>query len=128
MDSPLNKIPVGFELRKGLAEGARLGGGTVSADGLYVKLPNLIILTGAIGNLKVEFDKKGLTALTLQKGAGLIGGDAEKVLKGVGGLFGGGQQTNQGATNSTTNVNTNQPSQGQQLFNDALDLFKKKKK
>jgi hypothetical protein len=126
-NSPLNKIPVGFELRKGLAETARMASGAVSADGNYVKLPNLISLVGTLGDPKPEFDKKGLAALTLQTGAGFIGGDAGKVLKGLGGVLGGGQQTTTNTT-SATNVNTNQPSQSQQLFNNALDLFKKKKK
>jgi hypothetical protein len=126
-NSPLNKIPVGFELRKALAEKARMASGAVSADGNYVKLPNLISLSGTLGDPKSEIDKKGLATLTLQTGAGYIGGDAGKVLKGLGGILGGGQQTNSSATNST-NVTTNQPSQNQQLLNNALDFFKKKKK
>ena len=87
-----------------------------------MKLPSLIRLNGTIGNPHSEFDKKGLGALAIQAGAGIIGGDVGKALQGVGGALRG--QT----TNSTTNDNagpaTNQPGN----VDNVLDLFKKKKK
>ncbi len=136
-NSPLKKIPVNFEIRKTLAErGSKLGlaSGPTSSDGQYVKLPSLVRLEGTLGDPKSEMDKKGLATLAIQAGGGLIGGDAGKVLKGLGGILGG-QSTATNATTTSTNqtATTNnvapaKPAQNQQLINDALDLFKKKKK
>ncbi len=127
-NSPLNKIPVGFELRKTLAERASkigLANGPASSDGQYVKLPPLVSLKGTLGDPKSEIDKKGLTTLAIQAGGGLIGGDAGKVLKGLGGPT---TPTTNAPAPTTNNVTPTQPSQNQQLLNNALDLFKKKKK
>ncbi|MEO6033740.1 MAG: hypothetical protein ABIQ35_00635 [Verrucomicrobiota bacterium] len=136
-NSPLKKIPVNFELRKALADrGSKLGlaNGPVSADGQFVKLPSLVRLEGTLGDPKSEIDKKGLATLAIQAGGGLIGGDAGKVLKGLGGILGGQPATANPPTTSTNqtggtnNVAPIAPTQNQQLLNDALDLFKKKKK
>ncbi len=127
-NSPLNKIPVGFELRKTLADrGGKLGlaSGEVSADGQYVKLPGIVRLEGTLGEPKSELDKKGLATLAIRAGGGLIGGDAGKALRGLGGILGGQATTN---TNSPT-VTTNQSATNQPLnLDNVLDLFKKKKK
>jgi hypothetical protein len=129
-NSPLNKIPVGFELRKTLADrAAKLGlaNGPVSADGQYVKLPPLVRLEGTLGDPKSVIDKKGLATMAIQAGGGLIGGDAGKALKGLGGILGGQPTTTTNAP-ATNNVAPAQPSSNEQLLNNALDLFKKKKK
>lgn len=125
-NSPLNKIPVGFELRKELAEKARIGGGAVSPDGIYIKLPNLILLSGTIGDPKPEFDKKGLAALTIQAGAGFIGGDVGKILKDISG----GNRTTTNAPGATNNLSTNQPASNQlnNVIKGLEGLFNKKKK
>ncbi len=131
-NSPLNKIPVDFELRKSLATKAPrelgLASGGTSEDGQYVKLPSLIRLAGTLGNPHSEFDKKGLGALAIQAGAGIIGGDVGKALQGVRGALRGPNTSTDGNTNSTTNLNsapaTNQPTK----IDNVLDLFKKKKK
>ncbi len=131
-NSPLKKIPVGFELRKTLADrGAKLGlaSGQVSSDGQYVKLPNLIRLEGTLGDPKSDIDKKGLTTLALQASGGRIGGDAGKVLKGLGGILGGQTTpTTSAPASSTNNIAPAPASPNQQLLNNTLDLFKKKKK
>ncbi|MEO7298296.1 MAG: hypothetical protein ABI042_06930 [Verrucomicrobiota bacterium] len=134
-NSPLNKIPVGFELSKALAEKAPqqlgLANGATSADGQYVKLPNLIMLVGTLGDPQSEFDKKGLTALALQTGAGFIKGDAGKILQGLGGILGGNQTKTNATTNPVPSDNqvTNNAAPNQPLNIDSvLDLFKKKKK
>ncbi|MEP6662560.1 MAG: AsmA family protein [Verrucomicrobiota bacterium] len=121
-NSPLDNVPVNFELRRSFAKKApkeiNLNNGAPSADGKYVMLPTFVRIRGTLGDPKAKTDLKSL----LLQGVGAIGGDAGKVLQGLSGIL------NEKNTNapSTNGVSTNQTDNN--LIPNVINLFKKKKK
>src|SRR4030095_14779270 len=93
----------------------------------YVKLPAFVRITGTIGHPESKPDALVITRLLAQSAAGLpgqagkaiqrVGGEANKIIPGLGDLLTGGKSsnTNQPATNKPTRFNP-------------LDLLKPKKK
>lgn len=112
-NSILNKLPVEIALRRNIADVARLTPAGTSADAQFVPLPKFVTVAGTVGDPKTEIDKIAVTRLLASTVGNYVGGDAGKILRGVGNL-GSGSSTNAGSTNSTSN-----------LIQGLGDLFKK---
>jgi hypothetical protein len=114
-NSPLNNIPVEISLSYPVAERARLLPANASTNDAYVKLPTLASVRGTLGDPKPDIKETaiiGLVARSTGRVPGVIGGDAAKVLQGVGGLLTGDRNTNRPAanTNAPGGTATNAPS------------------
>jgi uncharacterized protein involved in outer membrane biogenesis len=125
-DSPFNNWPLNFALSRNLAAKSRLMPANTPTNAAYVKLPTFTKLTGTIGKPEAKTDKlviTGLLARSIGGVPGLVGGDAGKILQGIGGLLGG--QAAQPATEPSTNAPAAPPANQSQPIN-LFDLFKKK--
>jgi hypothetical protein len=104
-NSTLNKLPVDIALRRNVADVARLTPTGTPADARFVLLPRFVSVAGTVGVPKTEIDKIAAGRLLLGTAGNIVGGDAGKLLKGVGNLGGGtsttGTSTNAGSTNTT---------------------------
>ena len=120
-DSLFNNWPVNVSLNRNLAGKAHLLPVNTPTNAAFVKLPNFVKLGGTLGTPSVKTDKLVIAGLVYQSAAGLsgkVGGDAEKIIQGVGSLFTGQKPA---ASSSTNQPGTNVQPAG------LLDLFKKKK-
>ncbi len=133
-NSPMNKLPVNFYLRRSLAQKAGLMPGDAPADAKYVKLPNFVKLTGTLGEPKADLNELVIAGMIGRSGAGLVGGEAGKIIKGVGGILTGQPPVTPPSTNGVNRTNqlsgaTNAPSTNivPPAVNQLLDLFKKPK-
>ena len=103
-NSPLN-LPVNLALRRSLAEKARLVPVGAPTNTAYVSLPTFVKLTGTLGDPKSQTDKlviAGLLARSATRFIPNVGGDAGKILQGVGNIL-----TSQGAAAPNVNAPTN---------------------
>ena len=122
MQSPLANWPVRFAVRRSMAETLRILSPAKTTTNEYVDLPNFISLTGTLEEPTVKLDKLALTGSVLERFGDKIPGVDQKtgdLLKGLGGLLGGGNK----GSNTNAPANTNQPPP---RFN-PLDLLKKPK-
>ena len=120
-DSLFNNWPVNFSLSRSLAGKAHLLASDTPTNAVFVPLPTFVKLGGTLGNPTAKTDYGVISGLVLRSTGGLVGqvvgGDASKIMQGVGNLLTG--QKSQTSTNSSaTNAAT---------VNDLLDFFKKKK-
>lgn len=128
MQSPLN-FPVAVSLSRDLAQKARLTSSDTPTNAAYVPIPQIAALKGTLGAPAPEVDKVQAGVLAARGVAGLVGGQTGNavtgvadaitglkrgdtnavgnLLKGIGGLFGGGTP---GATNAGATTNTGSPS------------------
>jgi hypothetical protein len=102
-NSVLNKLPVDIALRKNIADVARLTPPGTPADAQFVPLPKFVSVAGTVGDPKTEIDKIAVTRLLAGTVGNYVGGDAGKILRGVGNL-GSGTSTNATSTNTTGNL------------------------
>jgi hypothetical protein len=138
-NSPLNRIPVEISLSYPVAARARVLPANASTNDAYVKLPTLAHVRGTIGDVKTDIDKTAIVGLLARSAGGIpgvAGGDAGKLLQGIGGFLSGDRNTNRAAANTNapggtaTNAptaTTNAPAQRNPLGG-LLDLIPKKKK
>ncbi|MEO8426639.1 MAG: AsmA family protein [Verrucomicrobiota bacterium] len=113
-NSPVN-LPVDFSLRRSLAQKSNLMPADASPDAPFVKLPSFVKLTGTLGGLKTEIDKRMIAGLLAKSLAGLpvtFGGKVGNILEEFGGVLTGNgtpavnTKTNSNSrTNSLTNTN-----------------------
>lgn len=98
-NSTFNNLPVSIELRRSVAGWAKnLPGATRSTN--FVALPYFYSIGGTLGEPKPRVDTKAVASLLLQGALQNVGGDAGKVLKGLG--LGGGPSTNAAGTNAAS--------------------------
>lgn len=130
-NSPLN-IPVTIALRRSLAEKARVIPPNTPANTDYVSLPSFASLRGTLGDPKTDINEKAIAGILLQTAANMpqVGGDAGKILQGLGGILSG-QRPQIGPTNApptapgTANTNaTQKPNTNQPPRINPLDLLR----
>jgi len=126
-NSPIKKFPVKFELRRSLAEKSSLLPSDTPKEAKYVQLPTFVSLTGTLGEPKTDINEMAMAGLLLKSTTRSIGGDAGKVLQGLGNIL-------SGQPRAVTNTNTNQLSGAkatnqspQNSINQILDIFNKPK-
>ena len=100
-NSTLNKLPLEISLSRYIAEKARLASSGADTNAQFVALPNFVSIAGTVGNPKTDIDKVAVTRLLAGTVGNYLGGDAGKLLRGIGNL-------GTGATNQTT-TGTNAP-------------------
>jgi len=103
-NSVLNKLPVDIALRRNIADVAHLTPAGTAADVQFIPLPRFVSVGGTLGNPKTEIDKVSVGRALVSKVGQYVGGDAGKLLKGLGNLGGGNGGTNQAATNTTKSL------------------------
>jgi hypothetical protein len=101
-NSTLNKLPVDIELRRNVADVARLTPPGTPANAQFVRLPRFVSVAGKLGDPKTDIDSIAVTRLLAGAVGNFVGGDVGKVLRGVGNIGGG--STNTGSTNSVGNL------------------------
>ena len=117
-DSVFNNLPVNFSLSRSLAAKARLLPANTPTNAVYVPLPTFAKVVGTLGKPSVKTDALVITTLIAKSAlgrTGAVGGDAGKLIEGVGSLLSG-QKPAAGTNAAGTNA---QPA-------NLLDLFKKK--
>jgi type II secretion system protein N len=89
-------LPLRFQLRRSLADRARLVPRNTPPDAAYVPLPDFATVRGTLGNLTTELDPGAITGLLLQSGIGIaeeqgikIEEPAGRLLRGIGDILGG---------------------------------------
>jgi hypothetical protein len=101
-NSTLNRLPVDLALSRNVAERARLAPPDLATNVAFVPLPRFASVSGTIGDPKPQIDSVAVGRILAGTIGNYVGGDAGRVLRGLGNLGGGG--TNQSGTNAT---NTN---------------------
>ena len=66
-DSPLEKLPMHFYLRRDLAQKIKMMPKNTPPDAAYVKLPEFIQVAGSLGEPKAELNKVALAGTLLEK-------------------------------------------------------------
>jgi hypothetical protein len=100
-NSALNNLPVDIALRRNVSDAARMTPSGTPADVQFVTLPRFVSVTGTAGNPKTKIDTIAVTRLLAGTVGNYLGGDAGKILKGLGNL-GTGSSTNATGTNATS--------------------------
>ena len=77
-DSPLEKLPMHFYLRRDLAQKIKMMPKNTPPDAAYVKLPEFIQVAGSLGEPKAELNKVALAGTLLEKLADKIPGANDK--------------------------------------------------
>jgi hypothetical protein len=91
-------------LSRYIAEKSRLVAASGDANAKFVPLPQFVSIAGTVGNPKAEIDKVAVTRLLAGTIGNYVGGDAGRILKGIGNL-GTGVSTNASGTNvASTNT------------------------
>ncbi len=107
-NSTLNKLPVDLALRRNIADAARLTPSGTAADQQFVAMPRFVSISGTAGDPKPEMDKIAVTRILASTIGGFVGGDAGKLLKGLGNLGASGT-TNQAAGGTNAGPATTSP-------------------
>ncbi len=97
-NSTLNNLPVDIALRRNVADAARFTPAGTPADAAFVPLPRFVSVTGTVGEPKAKIDSIATARLLASTVGNYLGGDAGRVLQGLGNL-GGGSSTNARGTN-----------------------------
>lgn len=100
-NSVLNNLPVDIALRRNVSDAARMTPSGTPADVQFVTLPRFVSVAGTVGNPKTKIDTIAVTRLLAGTVGNYLGGDAGKILKGIGNL-GTGSSTNASGTNTTS--------------------------
>jgi hypothetical protein len=129
-NSVLN-LPLEISLRRSLAERANLVSANTPTNTDFVQIPTFARVKGTIGQPKADTDEKVILAILARSAAGLpgvVGGDAGKVLQGIGGFLSGDRNTNRAAanTNAPSGTATNAPQRNP--LGGLLDRLQKPKK
>ena len=107
-NSPINKFPVNFQLRRSLAQKSNLLPADAPPDAKYVKLPDFVKLKGTVGKPDSDINEIALAGVLLKSGSGIVGGKAGGIIEGIGGILTG--NPSPGARTNAT-ADTNKPSQ-----------------
>lgn len=78
-DSPLEKLPMHFYLRRSLAQRIRMVPKNSPPDAEYVKLPDFIQVAGTLGEPKAELNKLALAGTFLERLTDKIPGVTDKI-------------------------------------------------
>jgi type II secretion system protein N len=100
IESHLNRaylnLPLQFELRRSLAERARLLPANTPADAAYVALPNFATVRGTLANPSTELNPSALASLLIRSGVDIaeqqglkLDEPATRLLRGLGDILGG---------------------------------------
>jgi hypothetical protein len=130
------QIPVSVSLNRSVAERINLVPANTPTNALYAKLPDFLTLTGTLGKPDKKINALALGTTAVRGVGSFVGGDAGKVLRGLGSLGGTSTSTNAPGTNQsggllrglgnllgTPPANTNAPTTNR---NRLLDLFPRK--
>ncbi len=101
-NSPINKFPVNFQLRRSLAQKSNLLPADAPPDAKYVKLPDFVKLKGTVGKPDSDINEIALAGVLLKSGSGIVGGKAGGIIEGIGGILTG----NPSVPNARTNTNS----------------------
>jgi hypothetical protein len=106
-NSTLNKLPVDLALSRNVAIRSRLAPANLAANVDFVSLPRFVNVAGTVGNPKPQIDSVAVGRILAGAVGNYIGGDAGKILRGLGN-FGQSGTTNQTgtATNAATTNST----------------------
>jgi hypothetical protein len=97
-NSALNNLPVDIALRRNVADAARFTPPGTPTNAQFVALPRFVSVGGTVGEPKTKIDTIATARLLAGTVGNHLGGDAGRVLQGLGNL-GGGSSTNAGGTN-----------------------------
>jgi len=100
-NSTLNRMPVDLALSRNVAERARLAPPDLATNVQFVALPRFVAIGGTIGEPKPQIDSIAAGRILVGTVGNYVGGDAGKILRGLGNL-GGGASTNATGTNVTS--------------------------
>ncbi len=98
-NSTLNSLPVDIALRRNVADAARFTPTGTPTNAAFVPLPRFVSVAGTVGEPKAKIDTIATARLLASTVGNYLGGDAGRVLQGLGNL-GGGSATNAGGTNA----------------------------
>ena len=104
-NSTLNKLPVDLELRRNVSDAARLTPPGTATNVEFVALPKFVSLAGTVGKPKTDIDKVAVTRLLAGAVGNYLGGDAGKLLRGLGNLGGATTTTSTNATGTNASGN-----------------------
>ena len=100
-NSTLNRLPVDLALSRNVAERARMAPSDLATNVQFVTLPQFVSIGGTVGEPKPQIDSVAVGRILAGTIGTFVGGDAGKILRGLGNLGQGGG-TNQTGTNATS--------------------------
>lgn len=98
-NSTLNNLPVDIALARNVADAARFTPAGTPTNATFVPLPRFVSVAGTVGDPKAKIDTIATARLLASAVGNRLGGDAGRVLQGLGNL-GSGSSTNAGGTNA----------------------------
>ena len=125
-NSTLNRLPVEIALSRNAAERARIAPANTPTNQAFYALPAFVTVGGTVGDPKSRLDSIAVTRILAGTVGNYLGGDAGKILRGLGN-FG---QSNTNQTTATTNqsspnaANTNAPAKKKKDRFNLNDLLK----
>ena len=102
-NSTLNSLPVDIALRRNVADAARFTPAGTPTNAAFVPLPRFVSVAGTVGEPKAKIDTIATARLLAGTVGNYLGGDAGRVLQGLGNL-GGSSSTNTSSTNAVGNL------------------------
>ncbi len=100
-NSVLNRLPVDLALSRTVAERARMAPADLATNVQFVALPRFVSVGGTVGEPKPQIDSVAVGRILAGTVGNFVGGDAGKILRGLGNL-GAGSSTNTSSTNVTS--------------------------
>ncbi len=122
--STLNHLPVEIALRRTVADAARITPSGTPADVQFITLPRFVSVGGTVGEPKADIDKIASARILAGTVGAFIGGDAGKILKGLGGFGTAAPSTITTNTSGTANVPATNATPAEQLLK-GLERFLK---
>jgi hypothetical protein len=99
-NSVLNNLPAEIALRRNIADAARLTPPGTPTNAQFIPLPTFVRVAGTVGDPKSQIDKMAVARLLAGAVGNYVGGDAGRILRGLGNL--GGASTNATGTNAAS--------------------------
>ncbi len=106
-NSTLNKLPVDLALSRKVAERARLAPADLATNVQFVALPRFAAVAGTVGDPKPQIDSVAVGRILAGTIGNFVGGDAGKILRGLGNLGPGGGTNASGTNTANTNATGN---------------------
>jgi hypothetical protein len=123
-NSTMNNLPVDLALSRNVAIRSRLAPANLATNAEFSPLPRFVSVGGTLGTPKPQIDSIAVTRILAGTVGNYVGGDAGKILRGLGNL-GQGASTNSTGTNAITNAPANS---AQQLIQGLGGLLNKPEK